>query len=223
MRMSLLRVSLALVFGAATTSNASAQWNAARLDDARNRVYATVGLDPAFLPTVGYARVVSILGHSVQLAGELGIAVAELDTRDFRVQAQAFTSILRWRAVYLTGSTALIGRGTENSIYRGYNFGLDLTGALGVYRPGWFAAVELGFDKAVVTHVTHSEWYRTYFYADAKDGWYRDTGGTVNYGLRMGVTVGKVELLARYGMQRTEELNELTPPMYASIGLGVAF
>ena len=74
-----------------------------------------------------------------------------------------------------------------------------------------------------VTHVTHSEWYRTYFYADAKDGWYRDAGGTVHYGLVAGLTVGRAELLVRYGALRTEALNELTPPMYASIGLGLAF
>jgi hypothetical protein len=223
MRSWLLWAAVALVFVAATAPDASAQWNVARLDDAPNRVYTTAGLDPALLPTVGYARVISMFGHPVQLAGDLGIAAAELDTRDFRVQAQAFTSILRWRTVNLTGRAALIGRGTENSIYRGYNFGLGFTGTLGVYRRRWFVATELGFDKAVVTHVTHSAWYRTYFYAEAKDGWYRDTGGTVHYGLTAGVTVGKVELLARYGVQRTEQLNDLMPPMYASVGLGLAF
>jgi hypothetical protein len=201
----------------------SAQWNLARFDEAANRVYTTVGLDPAFLPTVGYARVLSVFGHPVQLAGDVGIAMAEFDSRDFRAQVQALTSLVHWRSLYLTGSTTIIGRGTENTIYRGYNFGVDLTGTLGLYRPRWLVAGEFGLDKALVTRVTHSDWYRTYFYADAKDGWYRDTGGTVHYGLIAGLSVGRVELLARYGMQRTEKLNEMTPPMYASIGLGLAF
>jgi len=223
MRKQLQRFILGLLVVALFAAEASAQWNVARFDEAPNRVYTTVGLDPAFLPTVGYARVLSVFGHHVQLAGDVGIAIAEFDTRDFRARVQALTSIVQWRSLYLTGSTAVIGRGTENSIYRGYNFGVDLTGTLGLYRPRWFVAAEFGLDKAVVTRVTHSEWYRTYFYADAKDGWYRNTGGTVHYGLTAGLTVGRVELLARYGMQRTEKLNELTPPMYASIGLGLAF
>ena len=214
---------LGVVVTVLTVPEASAQWNVARLEDAPNRVYATAGLDPAFLPTLGYARVVSLFGHHVQLAGDVGVAAAELDTRDFRARVQAFTSIVRWKALHLTGRAAVIGRGTDNSIYRGYNFGTDLTGTLGLYRRGWFAAAEFGLDKALVTHVTHSEWYRTYFYPDAEDGWYSDTGGTVHYGLAAGVTVGRFELLARYGLQRTEGWNELTPPMYASVGLGVAF
>jgi hypothetical protein len=112
---------------------------------------------------VGYGRVASLFGHRLQLAGGVGIA-AEMDTRDFRARLQVLTSIVRWRSLYLTGSTALIARGTDNSIYRGYNFGTDLTGALGVYRSGWFFAAQFGLDKAVITHVTHSDWYRTYSY-----------------------------------------------------------
>ncbi len=56
---------------------------------------------------------------------------------------------------------------------------------------------EVGLDKAFVTHMNHREWYRTYFYADAKDGWYRNTGDTVHFGISAGVAVGKAELLAR--------------------------
>jgi hypothetical protein len=92
-----------------------------------------------------------------------------------------------------------------------------------VYRSGWFAAGEFGFDKAIITHVTHSDWYRTYFYAQARDGWYLNTGGTFHYGLVGGFAIGRTELLLRYGALRTEQFNDLTPPMYASLGFGVAF
>jgi hypothetical protein len=214
---------LGISFTALLAPSALAQWNVARFDSDPNRIYATFGLDPAFFPTVGYGRVASLFGHRLQLAGDVGIVAAEMDTRDFRARLHVLTSIVRWRSLHLTGSTALIARGTDNSIYCGYNFGTDLTGALGVYRSGWFFAAEFGLDKAVITHVTHSDWYRTYFYPEAKDGWYRDPGGTFHYGLSAGFTVGRAELLARYGMLRTEEFNELTPPMYASIGLGLAF
>ena len=103
------------------------------------------------------------------------------------------------------------------------NFGADFTGTVGVYRSGWFVAGELGFDKAIITHVTHSDWYHTYFYTQARDGWYLDAGGTFHYGLVGGIAFGRTELLLRYGALRTEKFNDLTPPMYASIGLGLAF
>ena len=92
-----------------------------------------------------------------------------------------------------------------------------------MYRAGWFAAAEFGFDKAIITHVTHSEWYRTYFYQNARDGWYLDAGGTYHYGFIAGVAIGRIELLGRFGFRRTEELNDLLPPLYAGTGLGYVF
>jgi hypothetical protein len=218
-----LRLAVAFALVAPTARDAAAQWNAARLDGSPNRVYTTFGLDPALLPTVGYARTVRLLGHRFQLAGDVGVVAAGLDTRDFRARLDAFTSILHWRSLHLAGSAAFITRGTENSIYQGFNFGADVTGALGVYRPAWFLSGEFGFDKAIITHVTHSEWYRTYFYPGARDGWYLTGGGTFHYGMAAGVGLGRVELVTRYGWRRTEDFENLTPPMYASVGLGVGF
>lgn len=205
------------------SSDAAAQWNVARFDSKPDRFYATFGLDPAFFPAVGYARATSVFGHPIQLGVDGGIVAAEMDTRDFRARLHLLTSIVSWRSLHLTGSTAFIARGTDNSVYRGYSFGADVTCGLGLHRAGWFLAAEFGIDKAGATHVKHSDWYRTYFYPGAKDGWYREPGGTIHYGLSAGVTIGKSELIARFGQVRTEEMNELTPPMYVSIGWGFAF
>jgi hypothetical protein len=223
MRRHLQCIVLGLSFTVLLAPDASAQWNVVRFESNPNRIYTTFGLDPAFFPAVGYGRVVSVFGHAIQLAGDAGIVAAAMDTRDFRARLHVLTSIVRWRSLHLTGSTAFIARGTDNSIYRGYNFGADLAGSLGIFRSGWFVAAELGLDKATITHVTHSDWYRTYFYPEAKDGWYRSPGGTVHYGLSAGLSVGRAELLARYGQRRTEEFNKLTPPIFASLGLGFAF
>jgi hypothetical protein len=216
-------VAFALALLALTPRDAAGQWNAARLGERPNRMYTTFGLDPAFLPTVGYARTVRLFGHPFQLAGDVGVVAAEWDTRDFRARVDVFTSLVHWRSLHLTGSAAFITRGTDNSIYRGLNFGSDLTGTLGLYRPGWFVAGELGFDKAIVTHVTHSDWYRRYFYPDARDGWYLTGGGTFHYGATAGLGLGPIELVARYGWRRTERWGDLTPPMYATLGIGMGF
>lgn len=210
---------LALVF----SSDAAAQWNVVGFGSNPDRFYATFGLDPAFFPSVGYARATSVFGHPVQLGVDGGIVAAELDAHDFRGRVHLLTSIVNWRSLHFTGSTALIARGTDNTIYSGYNFGADVTCGLGLYRKGWFLSAEFGIDKSGATRIEHSEWYRTYFYPDAMDGWYRAPGGTIHYGLSVGVTVGRTELLARFGQRRTEEFNELMPPMYVSLGMGLAF
>lgn len=212
-----------LLLSATTAQHAAAQWNVARFDTGRNRVYATFGLDPALVTAVGYGRVVALHGHSFQLTGEAGLAAADMDTRDFRVRLGMQTALVQVSALQITGSATFITRGTDNSIYRGLNFGADFTGTVGVYRNGWFAAGEFGKDKAIITHVTHSDWYRTHFYPDAKDGWYLDAGGTYHYGFAGGVALGRTEVTGRFGWQRTEDSNDLLSPLYASIGVGFTF
>jgi len=216
-------ITLGIVLLALVSHDAGAQWNVARFGTAPNRVYSTFGLDPAFVASLGYGRVIPLFGHDFQLAVDGGLAAAHVDTRDFRARVGVQTSLVQWRSVHVTGSATFITRGTENAIYRGLNFGSDFTGTLGVYRHRWFAAGEFGFDKAIITHVTHSDWYRTYYYPDAKDGWYLTGGGTFHYGLTGGLALGKAELVGRCGWRTTEDFNDLMPPMYASVGLGFGF
>ncbi len=214
---------LGVLLMALVARDAAAQWNVARFTAGRNVVYATAGLDPALVTAVGYARVIRVVGHDFQFNLEGGLAAARMDIRDYRARAGVQTSLLRWRSINLNGSATFNARGTENVIYRAFDYGADGTAALGVYRQHWFAAAEFGKDKAVITHVTHSDWYRTHYYPDAKDGWYLDAGGTFHYGLRGGVAMGPAELTLRAGWLRTEKWDDLLPPMYASMGLGVRF
>jgi len=78
-------------------------------------------------------------------------------------------------------------------------------------------------DKAVITHLAHTDWYRTHFYPDAKDGWYLNAGGTFHYGVTGGVAIGRTEVAVRAGRLQTEDFNDLTPPMYAGVGVGFRF
>ncbi len=213
----------AVLLSALAARDAAAQWNVARLEERANRVYATFGLDPAFVATTGYGRVVRPFGHAFQLTADIGLATAQLDTRDFRARVGSQTSLLRWRSLHLTGSATFITRGTENQVYKALDFGADLTGTLGLYRPRWFVAGEFGKDKAIVTHVTNSDWYRRYFYPDAKDGWYLDAGGTIHYGLAAGLALGRMEVAARFGWLRAENWEQMMPPMYATLGVGFGF
>ena len=212
-----------LLLSALVARDAAAQWNVARFGTDRDRVYTTFGLDPAVVTSLGYGHVVGVSGHDFQLALDAGVAAAGMDTGDFRARLGMQTSLVSWGSLRATGSATFITRGTDNSIYRGLNFGSDFTGTLGAYRHGWFAAGEFGFDKSIVTHVTHSDWYRMYFYPDAKDGWYIDAGGTFHTGPTVGFTLGKVEVVGRFGWIWTEDWNDLAPPMYASVGVGYGF
>lgn len=212
-------IATSILLSAFVAADAAAQWNVARFATERNRVYTIAGLDPALVTSMGYGRVLSVVGHDFQFTADAGVATASLDVADFRARLGTQTTLLQWRSVNLTGGATFISRGTKNSIYRGFNFGSDISGTLGVYRPRWFAASEVGFDKAIITHVTHTDWYRKNYYADAKDGWYLDAGGTYRYGIATGLSLGNTEVAARAGWLRTERFEAVTPPLYATLGV----
>lgn len=216
----LTSITLGMILSAVTAVQVSGQWNVARGHDGGRQVYAAFGLDPALAATVGYGHVASLRGHPFRFTGDVSVVTAHRGTRDFRVRLGTETSVVRWRSLHFTGRATAIARGTENSIYRGFNFGADLTGAVGLYRPKWFASAEFGKDKAVITHITHSEWYRTNFYPDARDGWYLDAGGTFHTGLAGGYTLGRIEAVGSFGWRWTEDFNDVTPPLYAALRVG---
>jgi hypothetical protein len=219
----IMTITLGILLSALLARDAASQWNVERFDDNRNRIYTTFGLDPALVTSVGYGRVVRLGGHNFQLAGDAAVAATGFDANDFRGRLGVHTSLLRARSLHLTGSATFVARGTENAIFRGFNFGTDVAGTLGVYRRGWFAAGEVGFDKAIITHLTHSAWYRQNYYPDARDGWYLDAGGTYRFGATGGIGWGRMEVVGRAGILRTERLNEATPPLYGSIGVGFRY
>lgn len=223
MKTALKGITVGILLSAVSAQGSAAQWNVARFGAEANRVYTTFGLDPALVTSLGYARVIPVGGHAFQINGDLGVATARWDARDFRLRFGVQTSLELWGSFHLAGSATAIARGTENVIYRGYDFGADVTGTLGFYRQRWFLAGEFGKDKAVITHVEHTDWYRDQYYPDAKDGWYLDAGGTLHFGLGAGLTLGRAELEGRFGFLRTEDFNDVTPPVYARLGLGFGF
>ena len=211
-----------LQLAAAVAQSVGAQWNVTGFDKPQTRVYTTVGLDPAIVGSVGLAKTGTLFRHGFQIGAEAGVVVAGQDLDDYRTRLGVQTSLGRWRSVNLTGSATAVVRGTENAVYRGISFGADVAATLGVYRPRWFAAGEAGWDKSVITKLTHTDWYRENFYSDARDGWYLDAGGTYRTGVVAGVSIRRIELATRVGVQRTERYNSLNPPFYGSIGVGLS-
>ena len=113
--------------------------------------------------------------------------------------------------------------GTENSIYTGTALRSEVVLLAGPYGRRWFALSEIGYDRAWLTYIKNSDWYRTYFYSDAKDGWYSGTGGTFAAGAKAGFAVGHVEVVVRAGITKSETLQALDLPFYATLGANYRF
>lgn len=110
-------------------------------------------------------------------------------------------------------------RRTENPLAVLQNFGCDINTVIGYYKPKWFLAGEIGFDKAIVTHFKHSNIYKE-VYPNVKNGWYEPaTGGNFNFGIQTGYSFNRSDLTLRAGKVMTEDF-KTSPliPFYAQLG-----
>jgi hypothetical protein len=134
---------------------------------------------------------------------------------------------IRWFAVeHIQFSTRFeaVFRREKNDFVRLLNFGRDMSGILGYYRGPWFAAAEVGFDKAVVTHFQHEEAYKDQF-PGVRDGWYLPpTGGNFYAGFQLGATIGKQDIYLRAGRILVQDFKR-SPliPYYSQIGVNAKF
>jgi hypothetical protein len=113
-----------------------------------------------------------------------------------------------------------IYRRYENPLVRLQNFGSEMTGVVGYYKPKWFVAGEVGFDKAIVTHFKHSQSFKNNIYANVKDGWYEPaTGGNFKYGIQAGYSFKGSDIIVNIGKVLTQDF-KTTPliPYYLQLG-----
>jgi hypothetical protein len=175
--------------------------------------------------SLGYATGlrVNTIDRTVMPFAQATMLVATPDLHDYGFRAGAQVSLLTVGWFDLSTQLAFDVAETENSIYRGTALRSDLVLLGGHYGRRWFAVAEAGYDRAWLTYIKNSDWYRTYFYSDAKDGWYGGTGGALHAGAKGGVTIGRVEIVLRAGVNKSETLNDLDLPFYATLGANLRF
>lgn len=208
----------AVQFSSAQTVN----WRAMHVDQ-HNVVQFNFGYESAMTAQVGYGRTFTllrpalfVLDYSVPMGDEL------LD--DFRVRLGA-----QFEVVEIGGFSAtlrILGslRRYENPLVRIVSFGSDFAAVVGYYDAAWYAAGEFGFDKAVTSHLKHSDLMKTAF-PEIKEGWYIPTGGHYYYGIQGGKTIGEsLDLSLRLGATNAQDDDEDAAMIYyAQLGLGVRF
>jgi hypothetical protein len=143
---------------------------------------------------------------------------------DFKTKIGGQARLYSIRNFQFSASIHGIYRRYENTLVSLQNFGSEMTGVIGYYKPKWFVAGEVGFDKAIVTHFKHSENFRNNF-PEAHDGWYEpSTGGNFHYGLQTGYSFKNSDLTLKIGKFITQDF-KTTPliPYYLQLGYNYKF
>ena len=218
--MKTIRILIAIILPFCIYQNGFAQtlnWNA--LEDTKHIITAGIGWDYSVSYSLGYAYQLKTK-VPVILNANFSIPSGEKLLDDFKTKIGGQVLLLNktsWK-----GSIALNGiyRRYENPLVRLKNFGSELKGTFGYYRPKWFVAGEVGLDKAIVTHFNHSETFKETIFQDVKDGWYEPaTGGNFTYGIQTGYSFKKSDIIFNIGMVTTQDF-KTTPliPYYLMFG-----
>ena len=143
---------------------------------------------------------------------------------DFKTKTGVQISWLEFHKFHFSTRIQGVFRRYENDFVRLVNFGSDLAGILGYYRPKWHIAAEVGFDKAIVTNFKHSDVYKDQ-YAGVVDGWYEPaTGGNFYFGAQAGYSFKKNDIYLKGGktIQQDFKTNSLLP-FYLQLGYNYRF
>lgn len=143
---------------------------------------------------------------------------------DFKTKIGGELNWIDFRGLQINTKIHGVFRCTNNDFNTLVNFGSEASLVIGYFRPHWFAAGEIGFDKAIVTRFKHSAEYRDQYH-DAVGGWYEPAqAGNMHYGLQFGFSYQQYDIYMRGGKMITENFNA-TPafPFYAQVGCAVRF
>lgn len=220
--MKYLKISAILFFVLAAVQKGFTQtvnWN--NFQQAKHLIFLETGWEHGLTYGIAYGY----RPHSkipFMLNGHVSIPSGNKLFDDIKVKMGAQVVILN--KSNLKGSITVNGvfRTYENSLVRLANIGTEINGALGYFKPGWFVAGEVGFDKAIVTHFKHSDAFKENIFHDVQDGWYRPaTGGNFQYGIQTGFSGKKFALAMRIGKVVTQDFKTAPLiPYYLALGFG---
>ena len=198
-----------------------------KMQPGRQYAYLNFEFDPTFAVVAGYARSFELkaINRSLTVSGDITFPIFLMDLKHYRVEIGsriAFFNSERWN---ILNRFSIKNKGTDNPVYSGNLFSLEEGLLFGYFSNKWYVAGEFDYEKFLLTHIKHNNWYRENVYADAKDGWYSSTGGKFTFGLQGGYTFRDViELTLRLGMYKTESFNDpVGVPFFANIGVNYHF
>lgn len=160
----------------------------------------------------------------IYVSGEYSFPAGKKLVDDFKTKLGVQMRLCRMKNFCFSTKINGVFRKYENPLVRLVNFGSDVTGIIGYYKPKWFIGVEFGFDKAIVTHFKHSATFKE-IYPEVIDGWYEPaTGGNVYYGLQTGVSIGRADVTLKAGRVITQDFKTIPfVPYHAQLGFNLRF
>jgi hypothetical protein len=196
----------------------SINWQSLKIED-KQIVNAHVGFEYAIVYGIAYSyRLKSVT--PIFLNVDFSVPAGKKVFDDLKTKVGGQARLYKFGDFQFSASIHGIYRRYENPLVRMQNFGSEMKGIVGYYKSKWFAAAEIGFDKAIVTHFKHSDLYKEFHYSAVTDGWYQpSTGGNFNFGLQAGYSFSQSDITMKFGRVVSQDFKtNPSIPVYAELG-----
>ena len=212
----------ALVFITGVAGAQVKNWG--KQDDNRHSLHLKLGMEHGTIFGVGYSYDLKTKPFPIVANVEYSFPSGTELLDDFKTRVGVHVRWLELGDVQVSTGIHGVMRRYENDLVRMVNFGSDFSGAVGYYRNNWFAAATAGFDKAIVSHLKHSDAYKQQ-YPDVKNGWYDPSvGGNFYYGLQGGYSFKNHDIYLKAGRMVSQDFKSKPMiPFYGELGYQVSF
>ncbi|MCU0467238.1 MAG: hypothetical protein MUF58_01440 [Arcicella sp.] len=221
MKNTIIKILLLLLIQRITNAQ-NINWRAFSQDQ-KHLIGVNTGLDYGLSYGVNYGRKLNTK-LSMVLNGEFSLPSGNKVLEDFKVKMGVQLELIHSGNFSATVKVNGIFRRFENDYARLLNFGSEFATVAGYYKPRWYIAGEISFDKAIVTHIKHLS-AALDNNPDLTTGWYIPTGGNFAYGIQSGMALGqKNDLNLKIGKLLNQNFKtEPTLPFYFQIGYNRRF
>lgn len=192
-----------------------------------NKVYMRFGIEPSYRMTFGYQHNfdLGMKDRELTVYGEWGSPTHEFGFKNSEVKVGGIIPIYQVGSFKLVNNLGLSAGKISTKHFESGKFSISNKISLGFYKNKWFAAGTAEYEKIVLNHIEHTDFYRTAFYEDAKDGWYKGAGGAFQFGVEGGVTLRQIfDIYAEIKVPFTEKFNSYGgSPFHVNLGLAYRF
>lgn len=191
----------------------------------KHLIHINSGAEYGITAGIGYHRLVPVKKFPLWLGGEFSMPLGNKLADDFKLKLDLQIRFAAFNYFQFSARVQGVSRRYHNQSVILFNFGSDFAGTLGYYRKHWFLGTEAGFDKAIVTHFKHSNWYKKNIYDNAQDGWYEPaTGGNFYYGFQGGFCMKKTDITIKAGRISQQDFkSQPLLPFFGQLGVNFRF
>lgn len=189
-----------------------------------NRLYIRAGIDPASILTFGYQRNMNpkFLKQTITAFAEWNVSAFKFSPENSELKIGGIFMLFQKGGFKIVNNFNISAGSLSTRHFYSKKFALADEIAFGFYKRNWFFAATTEYEKIFLNHLKHTDFYRTTYYEEAVDGWYKGAGGMFQFGIEGGITVKqKYDIHLEIKAPFTERFNGYGgSPFHMNLGLG---